>query len=73
VQIAGGGDNGIYFAGLGKQRLDALLRGDIHLIISPGAADADNVMSLAQFFADRATDGAAGTDNDNFHGRLLMR
>jgi hypothetical protein len=29
-------------------------------------------MTLAQLFADRATNGAAGTDNDNFHGRLLM-
>jgi nucleoside-diphosphate-sugar epimerase len=43
LRITGGGDDGVYFAGLRKQRLDALLRGDIHLIIPPGPLTSSGV------------------------------
>ncbi len=49
-----------------EQRLHTVLRGDINLLVAVGPANADNLMLAAQFFRNRAANGTAGANNDNF-------
>ena len=72
VEAAAGGDNGIHRADFLKQRLHARLRRNIHLIVALRAADADDLVTTTQLFRYRTTDRTAGTNNDDFHSRLLM-
>ena len=72
VEAAAGGHNGIHRADFLKQRLNARLRGDIHLLVALRAAHADDLVATTQLIRYRTTDRTAGTNNDDFHSRLLM-
>ena len=72
VKATAGGDNRVHRADFLKQRLDARLRGDIHLLVALRTADADDLVATTQLFRYRTTDRTAGTNNDDFHSRLLM-
>ncbi|MNE66610.1 hypothetical protein D3C80_1621670 [compost metagenome] len=67
MQATAGGDNRIHWTYLLEQRLDALLRGHIHLLITVRTTHTNHLVATAQCFRYRTTYRTAGTNNDDFH------
>ncbi|MNV28191.1 hypothetical protein D3C71_1193740 [compost metagenome] len=66
--VARSADQCVELAGLLEQFANRSAVADIHLKITAVAADADDFVTLRQFFVDGRSDGAARADQKNFHG-----
>ncbi|KAG1382505.1 hypothetical protein G6F59_017850 [Rhizopus arrhizus] len=71
VQLAGGGDHRIDRAGAGEQFGDAGVVGQADPQFAAVAAGGEDLVLLAELAGDRLAEGAAGTDEEDLHGRSL--
>ncbi|MNE82121.1 hypothetical protein D3C80_1788180 [compost metagenome] len=67
MHLAGGADQRIEGADLLEQVANRRWVGDIRLLVTAAAADADDLVAFLEFLLDGLADGAAGADEDDFH------
>ncbi|MCY1455388.1 hypothetical protein D9M71_725200 [compost metagenome] len=68
MHAAGRTDQCVEAADLLEQRANRGAVGDVRTQVATVAADADDVMTLAQFVGHCLAEDSAGADQDDFHG-----